>query len=525
MEKDPLISFKPLGGVGNIGANCMLIEHQGKRILIDCGIIFPRDQHLGLNYLTPNFDLLEKHPIDYLLITHGHEDHVGAIPVLLEKYPQLKIYAPLFAAEVIKSKFEYFYKKREDLNLSIYKESDFFPFGDFEIHPIKVNHSIPDTFGFLIRSTQHKKSFFFASDFKVDTSNYYEPPFNFEKISSLNAEIEQKYFLADSTNVYNSGKTLSEKDLLENLDVLLEKHSRVFVTLFSSHIYRINSVVSLAIKNGKKIFYSGISLKRYLEIAEKCQALNFSLDLIHEREQYNGEENALILVAGCQGNFKSSLARIAYGRDPYYRIEKSDAVIFSSKTIPGNEKNVHSIYNKITETTPFLYHEGNTSKIHCSGHAGLEDIRISIEKIKPDVLIPIHGENFLMQYYQTLNLGPKIYNLRNHDEIHIRDNGELKYHHHEFSPHTAFLESSETIAREFLNQRKKVAERGCLIITRGKNILALGMSEKFNLTWHQQLKDELQRSTWEPQELRTATNKFFRSRKQTPPYLVIEGEN
>ncbi len=456
----------PLGGVAEIGSNMTLFAKGKKAIIVDCGILFPYENFFSINYLIPDFSLLDKYEITEIIFTHGHEDHIGAVAHIIEKLPHVVIRATKFCSELIRTKLEYL---KISHPISVFDTNSILKFDDMEIHPIHVNHSIPETTGMLFRDKD--KSLLFISDFKVDLDSPYEKPLDIEKIKTLQEKTTKNILMLDSTNILNDGKTTGERELIRNIELEISKlKNRVYVTLFSSNIHRLITIFEAAKKHKRKIGISGRSIHKYIEAAIKAGIINESdYNLLDEDQIDKKDKNVLIIISGCQGDFRSSLRRLAEGNHSKLLLEKDDAVLFSSKVIPGNEKQVYQIYNKLIEKGVQII-TSKDSLIHASGHPGKKDLEYLISNIKCTDYIPIHGESyFLEKHIEFIKSSfPEVstYFVLNGNEILINKKVKIKDTQINIPKiiHSNLLE----LERTKISERRKISENGlCLISISG----------------------------------------------------------
>ncbi|MBH47593.1 MAG: hypothetical protein CME71_05435 [Halobacteriovorax sp.] len=462
----PQLEVRPLGGLKQIGSNMVEFSSGGTRIVLDCGILFPDDDSFDINYLIP--DYREMAAPDALIISHGHEDHIGAIKHFVAKFPNVPIHAPPFAIELMRLKL-----REEHLTAKIfpYGPSDEITFKDFIIHPIAVNHSIPDTYGLFFKPTNpdHDWGLFYVSDFKVDFLTPYEEPFDFKKLINLSKNCKRRFLLADSTNILSKReKTLSEADIIPELSAVLGSHSgRVFVTTFASNIHRIQTIITLAEKAKKKVVLYGRSMKNYAEIAHRMGILKFNPKTLRDPESIETNRKDLVIIAsGCQGDFRSAMNRIANGSDRHFTLEKNDLVVFSSKTIPGNEKKVNGLINSIYELGAQAVTDADAT-IHASGHPGKEDLKTVSDQYQPHILIPIHGESsFLNKHADAVEvLAPQAESavMYNFDTLTLySDDWEIIVGDQK-AP--LMIQGKGIIERSAISQRRKIAQAGALFIS------------------------------------------------------------
>tara|TARA_R110000868_G_scaffold55424_5_gene172319 strand:- start:9177 stop:10787 length:1611 start_codon:yes stop_codon:yes gene_type:complete len=462
----PQLEVRPLGGLKQIGSNMVEFTSGDTRIILDCGILFPDDDSFDINYLIPDYrDMVAP---EALIISHGHEDHIGAIKHFVAKFPNVPIHAPPFAIELIRLKL-----REEHLSAKIfpYGANDEIGFKDFVIHPIAVNHSIPDTYGLFFKATHPDQDWglFYVSDFKVDFLTPYEEPFDFKRLIELSKNCKRRFLLADSTNILSKKeKTPSEADVIPELAAVLGAHSgRVFVTTFASNIHRIQTIITLAEKAKKKVVLYGRSMKNYAEIAHRMGILKFNPKTLRDPESIETNRKDLVIIAsGCQGDFRSAMNRIANGSDRHFTLEKSDLVVFSSKTIPGNEKKVNGLINSIYELGAHAVTDADAA-IHASGHPGKEDLRTVCDQYQPHVLIPIHGESsFLNKHADAVEiLAPNAESavMYNFDTLTLyADDWEIIVG--DQKP-PLMIQGKGIIERAAISQRRKIAQAGALFIS------------------------------------------------------------
>lgn len=456
---------KPLGGVGEIGSNMTLVQSDNTSLIIDVGILFPYEDFFDLNYLIPDF----KEQLDEsykLIITHGHEDHIGAIEHLVRIYPKIEIWAPAFAKTLMLKKLA---RKKLSCKINTYNSNTQIKIDKLTIDPIRVNHSIPDTYGLYI--SNETNSFFFASDFKVDLSSTHEKPFDFEKLEKLYNGQEKRVCFIDSTNILNKGKTLSEDDLLSDFNEVIASEKRVFITLFSSNIHRVKNIIQLAKDQNKKVIPIGRSLNHYIESALENKII--SKELFKNVKEVDAVKNLqssdnVFLLTGCQGEFRGALTRIANGEHSLIKFNSNDLVVFSSKAIPGNQKKVSRLINKIVRYGADVITEKEKS-VHASGHPSQKDLILFIDKIKPTHYIPIHGESyFLKKHCEFIKENyPEIQNfcIENYDLIHIESEHVHLSNHQTIREPLLIHGNSIEIERSKISQRRKLACNGLIVIS------------------------------------------------------------
>ena len=377
-----------LGGVGEIGKNITAIEYGDDIVIIDCGLAFPSEDMPGVDLVIPDFSYLKEnaHKIKGILITHGHEDHIGSLPYFLKD-----IKAPIYGSQMSLTLIDN--KLREHKITGVkgicVKSGYAVKVGIFTVEFVKVNHSIPGAFALSIDTPAG--TIFHTGDFKIDFE-----PIDGEVIDLARiAEIGRRgvtLMLAESTNVERPGYTISEKRVGENLEkVFLENQSRrIFVATFSSNIYRVAQIIELAIKYNRRVAVVGRSMINNIDAGMKIGAFKFDKSVFVDIEKIGSMEdkNVLVLSTGSQGEPTSALSRLANGEFTKVEIGDNDTVIFSSSPIPGNENMINSVINNLYKKGAIVV----TENVHSSGHACQEELKTIHNLINPKFFIPVHGE-------------------------------------------------------------------------------------------------------------------------------------
>lgn len=456
-------SIRPIGGLGQIGSNMMEVKTNASSFIIDCGILFPYEDTFSINYLIPNFNHLETP--ECIFITHGHEDHIGALAHLVEKFPGITIFSPPFSRELIKRKFE-FYPRKLKYNLQTAGD-ECITIDQVDVDYIRVNHSIPDTFGLLLRNQETKTGLFYVSDFKVDPKAKLEKPFDFEKLTRLSKGLKKRVLMPDSTNITSSTpKTPSEEDLLPGLNTYINSDTqRVFITTFSSNIHRIHNILELSKNANRKCVLYGRSMKNYWETAYNTGIVP-SPDEFHDVSSVDTSNDRLtVIVSGCQGDFRSTFRRVALGQDSWFKPHEGDLFLLSSKAIPGNEKKISLCLNDLSRQGAKII-TSNDDLIHASGHACKEDLSFVLKEYGPDVVVPIHGESFFLDrhkdWVQENFKDTKVFKIFNFQEF------DLESHHiTDTEEHGPILIQGNALEldRESVKERRKIAEAGLVFIT------------------------------------------------------------
>ncbi len=382
----------PFGGLGEIGMNMMAIEYAGKILLIDCGLMFPEAYMFGIDLVLPDVKVLEERSEDIvgLVLTHGHEDHIGAIPFLWQKLGGPTIYGTGLTLGLLRNKLKEFELDQQAELVQIHprKKVDLSP---FEIEPYRAAHSIVDGVGLAIKTPAG--TVIHTGDFKIDQTPVDGETTDLARLAELGEE-GVLLLLADSTNVENEGYSLSERSVGKVLDEMIPKcRQRVIVATFSSNIHRIQQIADAAKIAGRKLLINGRSMVSNVDIARQLGYLSIAaeqfIDLREMREL--PPEQVLIITTGSQGEPLSALMRIALGDHKQIELEQGDTVILSSKFIPGNEKAISDLINNLYRRGAEVYYE-KTSEIHVSGHASREELKLVHNLVKPKYFVPIHGE-------------------------------------------------------------------------------------------------------------------------------------
>ena len=389
-----------LGGLGEVGKNMYCVEHGDELIIIDAGITFPQGEILGVDYVIQDFTYLKENEkkIKGLFITHGHEDHIGSIPFLLQMVNIPIIYAPNQAAGLIRRKLED-RNIRYD-NIHVYTENDKIKFKNIEIEFFLVTHSIPDAHGLAI--TTPNGTIVETGDFKFDFTPI-GPMANLYKMAELGHR-GVTLLLSDSTNVLNEGISKSESLVDNALNDIFEKcDTRIIIATFASNIYRLKHIVDTCKKHGRKIAVFGRSMDNNIEISIEGGYIKHR-DVFVTPEEANKlkPSEVCLLCTGTQGEPLSALSRIANGTHKHIKLQQSDIVIFSSSAIPGNALAISKTINKLYLQGVKVYTTNTLSNIHASGHGNKEELKLMLRLIKPKYFMPNHGEYRMLKEHTDL---------------------------------------------------------------------------------------------------------------------------
>jgi len=382
----------PFGGCGEIGMNCLAVEYEDQILLIDCGQMFPDEEMLGVDYVIPDLRYLISRAdrVQAIVITHAHEDHVGALPYLLPNFPGVPVYGTELTIALLKEKLKEHHLDRTT-NWHVYEPRQRIELGEFIVEPLAVTHSIIDAVALAIETPSGV--IIHSGDYKIDPS----PPdgliFDHFALSRY-GESGVLVLLADSTNVERTGSSPSERTVIPILDRLIREAPRqVIVATFASSLHRIQTVLNIAAKHDKTVFVTGLNMERNIRIAAEVGAIEipcrFQEDIRTLADTPPGKR--IILTTGSQGEPLSALSRMALDGHRHAHIEPDDTVILSARIIPGNERSIYRMINHFAKRGAHVYHEYN-EHVHVSGHAYSDDMRHLINLVNPRYIMPIHGE-------------------------------------------------------------------------------------------------------------------------------------
>lgn len=393
----------PLGGLEEIGRNMTLFEYQNQILIIDMGLQFPDENMPGIDFIIPNIEYLINHPekkILGIIITHGHYDHIGAIPYLIDKLNYPPIYtAPLSKGIILKRQEDFPNLKKLNIQeISIGKK---ITFGPFQVTPFHLNHNIPDTLGLAIDSPAGL--IMHATDFKFDLQPIADKPADLSRIIDL-ASSGTTLLLADSTGAENPGHSISEKTIMDNLDpVFKSAEGRIILSTFASLISRIQQAIWLSEKYNRKVIIEGYAMKTNVAIAEQLKYLSIKKGTIIKWQEASriDPHKLTVLCTGAQGEAEAVLMRIVNRGHKYLRIQKKDTVIFSSSVVPGNELAVQNVKDSLSKQGAKVYHY-KMLDIHASGHGYQEELKTMINLVKPKFFMPIHGHYSMLKTHAEL---------------------------------------------------------------------------------------------------------------------------
>jgi ribonuclease J len=459
----------PLGGFGEIGMNMLVLEYEDTMFVIDCGLMFPEDYMLGIDFVIPNMDYIRRNrsKVVAIVLTHGHEDHIGALPYLIKEI-NVPIFGTAFTLGLVRHKLE----ERELMSSSVLHE--IFPdeklrLGPFDLEFIRVGHSVVDGVGIAIH-TPHGLVVH-TGDYKISYGGGDGGTTDVNRFAGY-GEKGVLALLSDSTNAEKEGYTISDKEIGETLDkIVTDSHGRIIVALFASNIARIQLIIDIARNRGKKVVFNGRSIEVSVNIAKSLGHLTIPADTEIGIEQVSdfSDDEIIIITTGSQGEPMSTLARMASGTHKQIKAKAGDTVILSSKFIPGNEKAIGKIINSLYRKGADVIYE-KISEIHVSGHAFREELKLMIKLTKPEYFIPIHGEYRHLILHSRLAKEVGIAE----DKILLAENGEII----EFDEAGGRLSGSATtgrvlidgkgvgdVGRSVLKERRILSEEGLVAVT------------------------------------------------------------
>ncbi len=381
----------PLGGLHEIGRNMTVFEYDGRLLIVDCGVLFPEENHPGVDLILPDFSAIRDRldDVEALVLTHGHEDHIGATPFLLRERGNIPLVGSELTLALLGSKLRE-HRLRETVNHKV-REGDRLTFGPFDLEFVAVNHSIPDALAVAIRTGAGMV--LHTGDFKMDQLPLDGRVTDLRAFARLGEE-GVDLFLTDSTNAEVPGFTTHEKDISPVLDrVFHNSPQRIIVACFASHVHRVQQVLDAAANHGRKVGYVGRSMVRNMAIAQDLGYLHVPAGVMVDAKELADlpPEKQVLVSTGSQGEPLSALSRIAQRSHHFVHIEEGDTVILASSLIPGNENAVYRVINGLSLWGANVVHKGN-AMVHVSGHASAGELLYCYNVVKPRNVMPVHGE-------------------------------------------------------------------------------------------------------------------------------------
>lgn len=464
------LSFLPLGGIGDVTRNLYLYQYQDSILIVDCGLGFPDETMLGIDLLLPDVQYLieTKKKIVGMVLSHGHEDHIGAVPFVLPQIPQdFPIFAsPLTAAFTNEKLREFGINKTVQ---TVKFEDGPVKMGPFTASFIRLTHSIPDTANIFIETPVG--NFYHGSDFKFDLTPYDKKPTDMQKIVELSKKGVTCLF-SDCLGSERPGHTPSELTISDNFEKQIRDcKGKFIITTFASNVSRLNQAITLARKYGRKVCFVGRSLVKANEIAKQLgySEMQPGQEVKMEQLRHVKDNQVMLLIAGSQGQENSAMTRIAEGEHRDIKLTPDDTVVFSSDAIPGNEISIFSLIDSLMRRGVKVVYSGNASGFHVSGHGGALDLQLMITLTRPQKLIPIGGNFHHMAAYQKLamELGYK-----KSDTLLLSDGQEVLFGKNfvklgkKYESRKVYVDevSGEAVSHYILRDRQKLSENGIVVV-------------------------------------------------------------
>ncbi len=461
----------PIGGLEEVGKNAMIFEYEHDIVVIDMGFQFPEDELFGVDYIIPDIQYLvqRKERIRGILITHGHLDHIGALPYVLPELGFPTVYGSALTLGLVQKQLEE-HKLLKQTRFKVVDNKQTYQLGQMQAEFFRVNHSIPDAMGIYLRSPAG--NIIHTGDFKFDFTPADGIEADIKKIGEIGKRGVNILF-SDSTGALKPGHTLSERMVAETLEhAISSAKGRIVVASFASLIGRIQQILQFAKKHGRKVFLSGGSLEANFEIAKKLGFLKFEKELVHsirEVTRYPDRE-VLILSTGGQGEPMAALSRMATNAHAQVKIHDGDTVVMSSSPIPGNERQVQFLVDCLARMGAKVIHN-QLADVHASGHGQQEDLKLMMSLSRPEHLVPVHG-NFYMRRAHG-NLGPAVgiplentHMLDNGNVIEIKD-GQVGFKKEDIKVRYVVVDGLGTgdLGSQVLKERETMAQNGLVSIT------------------------------------------------------------
>jgi len=381
----------PLGGLGDVGRNMATFELNGELLLVDCGVLFPSEEHPGVDLILPGLHLVADRLKDVraLVLTHGHEDHIGAVPYLLRRRPDLPVYGSRLTLALVREKLRE--HRLRDVDLRVVAEGEKVSAGGFSLEFLAVNHSIPDALAVVIRSVAG--TVLHTGDFKMDQlpldGRLTDLP-GFARLGEEGLDL----FMPDSTNAETPGFTPHEIDIEPAMErVFAAAKQKLIVACFASHVHRVQQVLDAAVRHGRKVVYVGRSMVRNMTVARELGYLKVPENTLIDLKQIDNyrDDEVVIISTGSQGEPLSALSRISNHEHPVITAGPGDVVLLASSLIPGNENSVYRVINGLARNGVTVVHKGN-AMVHVSGHASAGELLYCYNLLKPRNVLPVHGE-------------------------------------------------------------------------------------------------------------------------------------
>ncbi len=468
MDNEKRLTLYPIGGLGEIGMNCLLLETAQSAVLIDCGLMFPDDFHYGVDVVIPRLEFIleKKDKLRAIILTHGHEDHIGALPWILPEL-DVPLYGSDFTLGLVNNKLREF-SLNDKVILQPVQPRETVLINDLSFQFFPVCHSIIQ--GYAVGMDTPVGRVVHSGDFKIDRNPLGGHFTDLEGLAEFSRPGVELMF-SDSTNVEREGFALTEKEVKASLqDIFQKAQGRILVTLFSSHIQRIQEIYDLARQFGRTMAVSGKSLSTNIEIARELGYLNFSDQSYVDPENIGDlpDEEVVLLVTGSQGEPMSAMTRLAEGSHRQLRIHSGDTVIMSSRFIPGNTKAINKVINRLYKLGAEVLYE-KVQAVHASGHAHREELKLMLNTVKPKFFVPVHGEyRHLVKHAdlaQSCGVAPeRTLVLEDGHPVSLLEHG-IRYEE-EFSARSVLVDGKGVgdVGSTILKERQLLADEGMVVV-------------------------------------------------------------
>lgn len=455
-----MFKFMPFGGVGYIGGNISYMEIAGFSFLIDSGILFPKEDSLGIDHLYPNIDLLDSDLFitpKYLLLTHAHEDHLGGLKYLLKKLPSIKVVCSSYTKSFILKKFPTL--KVALVSLDEFVNTSSLPKFEF----FNIRHSIPGVYGFFCVDRSAKHAVLFCTDFRFNINEPDSSYLSTRLIESFSAQAENRSVFIDSTNIASDTKSAHyEEDLYKSLkSEIAYSKGDTYITFFPSNIERLGNIIKICNQLERPCCLAGYSVQ-----------FNYSLGLENEllppiKESLYNEGSSVILLSGSQGDLRGAFRRVFTQSDKQFRPKPNDQLLFSSKIIPGNEISVNDIFNKVSELG-IKINKGKSPIIHASGHAYSDEIQSIVKSFKAQQVIPIHLESSFFQDFEekiVISKNSTIYKLLNYSMLSSKNAKTFTVREYDKPDLHIYSDGGEVVDKSVINNRRRLGNLGSIFIS------------------------------------------------------------
>ena len=447
--------------------NCAVFEQDGQQVILDCGVSFPDDEILGIDKILPDFSALLARPnnIAAVIITHGHQDHIGALPELMKQI-DVPVYLPRFAAGLLAHHLAESGFEENEVDVRVVKAGDVTQVGPFRAEFIHTTHSIPDTLAVALETDVGV--IIHTADFKIDEAPFNEPPIDLPRLKELGDQ-GVRLLLSDSTNILRSGSTVSESEVRAGLEAVVREapDRRFVVTMFSTNLFRIQSLLETAAATGRRLLLLGRSLQRNVQIGRDLGLLKVAADVWIGEDAASSlpPEQLIIACTGSQAQPRAALSRMAYNSLAGFELGEDDTVVFSARSIPGNEAFIARLKDQIVRRGAKIIDEG---PVHCSGHACRDEQARMLEVVRPKSFLPVHGDHRYLVAHAALAAEIGVTN-----DSHVLENGEILEIDEDhcrvvdaFEPRRICVTGTPfgVIGGDAIRYRRRLAERGLGVV-------------------------------------------------------------